>query len=161
MNTLHTAQQWEARRLLAANLFRQNYKGSEIVHILGVAKSSVSRWKKAWKAGGTQALRTKPHPGPKPRLSSTQKRRLVRLLLRGARRAGYDNDLWTCPRVAQLIRREFGVGYHPGWVWQILRDLGWSCQKPEPRARERDEAAIRRWRESDWPRIKKEHCATS
>jgi transposase len=161
MNTLHTAQHWEARRLLAANLFRQHYRGSEIARLLRVAKSSVSRWKKAWQSGGTQALATKPHPGPRPRLSMAQKKRLVKLLLRGARQAGYDNDLWTCPRVAQVIQREFGVSYHPGWVWQILRDLGWSCQKPEPRARERDEAAIRRWRESDWPRIKKEHRATS
>lgn len=147
--------------MLAANLFRQHYQSSEIARILGVAKSSVSRWKKAWQAGGAQALARKSHPGRKPRLSATQKKRLVRLLLRGARKAGYDNDLWTCPRVAQLIEREFAVNYHPGWVWQILRDLGWSCQKPEPRARERDEAAIRRWRESDWPRIKKERCATS
>jgi transposase len=49
----------------------------------------------------------------------------------------------------------FGVEYHPGHVWKILRGMAWSCQKPERRARERDEDAIRRWRQEDWPRIKK------
>jgi transposase len=63
--------------------------------------------------------------------------------------------------VAALIEREFGVSYHVDHVWKVLRRLGWSCQKPERRARERDEAAIRRWRESDWPRIKKEPPAAS
>ena len=63
--------------------------------------------------------------------------------------------LWTCPRVAALIERHFGVSYHPAWVWQILRDLGWSCQKPEHRPRERDEEQIANWRAVEWPRIKK------
>lgn len=74
---------------------------------------------------------------------------------------GYPTDLWTCSRVANVIRKRFHVKYHPGHVWYILRDLNWSCQKPERRARERDEAAIARWRKRDWPRIKKELAAKS
>jgi transposase len=58
-------------------------------------------------------------------------------------------------RVAQLIQERFGVGYHPAHVWKILRKLGWSCQKPERRARERDESQIEHWRKVEWPRIKK------
>ena len=77
------------------------------------------------------------------------------LLKKGAVHAGYANDLWTCRRVADLIGKSFGVSYDPDHVWRILHSLGWTAQKPEARARERDEAAIQRWRKKDWPRIKK------
>ena len=106
--------------------------------------------------GGMKALKAKPHPGAKPKLTERQKQRLVKILLRGARKAGYATELWTCPRVVEVIERKFGVTYHVNYVPQLLRSLGWTPQKPERRARERDEAAIARWRIRDWPRIKKE-----
>jgi transposase len=144
----------EARRLLAAKLL-QDHGVSEVARLLDVAKSSVSEWKERLQAGGVEALKAKPHPGPKPRLSAEQKEQLVKLLLRGAQAAGYANDLWTCPRVAELIVEHFGVHYNTNYVWEILQSLGWSWQKPEHRARERDAEAIERWRTEDWPRIKK------
>ena len=61
----------------------------------------------------------------------------------------------TCPRVARLIGDEFGVDYHEGHVWKILRGLGWSPQRPVGRARERNEAAIRSWQRKTWPGLKK------
>jgi transposase len=88
-------------------------------------------------------------------LSERQKRKLVTLLGRGALRAGYQTDLWTLPRVAELIHQHFGVRYHASHVWKVLTRLGWSCQKPERRAVERDEPAIARWKQDEWPRIKK------
>jgi transposase len=86
-------------------------------------------------------------------LSEGQKRKLVTLLGKGALHAGYQTDLWTLPRVAKLIRHHFGVRYHPSHV--VLTRLGWSCQKPERRAAERDEPAIACWTQDDWPRIEK------
>jgi transposase len=80
---------------------------------------------------------------------------LEQLLLRGAEAAGYAQDLWTCPRVAQLIAREFGVAYHVAHVGRLLRRLGWTPQRPRRLARERDESQIQRWIKVDWPRIKK------
>jgi transposase len=80
---------------------------------------------------------------------------LKAILLRGARAAGFRTDLWTLRRVAQVIEHHFGVKYHPGHVWYLLRAMGWSPQKPERRARERDEAAIARWREEAWPQLEK------
>ena len=77
------------------------------------------------------------------------------VLLKGPLAAGFATDLWTLARVAEVIDREFGVRYHPGHVWYILRDMGWSCQKPERRARERDEAAIEQWHAEEWPEAKK------
>jgi transposase len=77
------------------------------------------------------------------------------LLLKGATAHGFSTDLWTLPRVATVIARTYGVQYHPAHVWKILRGEGWSCQKPERRAKERDELAIQRWRTERWPHIKK------
>jgi transposase len=68
---------------------------------------------------------------------------------------GYRTELWTLKRVAQLIGKRFGVSYDPSGVWHVLRNMNWSAQKPERRARERDEQAIAQWRKEDWPRIKK------
>ena len=88
-------------------------------------------------------------------MNARQRARLLKLLLKGAVAHGYSTDLWTLPRVAEVIAKTFGVHYHPAHVWKILRGEGWSCQKPERRARERDEEAIDRWRAERWPHIKK------
>jgi transposase len=77
------------------------------------------------------------------------------LLLQGPQAFGYATALWTLKRIARVIRKQWRVVYHPSHVWRLLGELGWSCQRPERRARERDEKAIRRWLRDDWPRIKK------
>jgi transposase len=130
-------------------------KPAEVARAVGSSRSSVTRWKAMMRRRGVAGLKAKPAPGRPPRLSKLQKRRLVRILLRGPRESGYPTDLWTCPRVAEVIERTFGVHYNPSYVWQILRRLGWTCQKPERQARERDEKAVEQWRREDWPRIKK------
>jgi transposase len=63
--------------------------------------------------------------------------------------------MWTARRVAEQIRRHWGIEYHPGHVWKVLVGLGWSCQKPERRALQRNERKIRQWKQTQWPRIKK------
>jgi transposase len=156
-----SAAELEVRRRLAVRMLSQGVSPSEVAELVGANLSSVKRWKAAWQKGGDAALAAKPHPGRPPRLTTAQKRQLERILLRGPRAAGLGSDLWTCRRVAETIRRTFGVSYHVDHVWRILQSLGWSCQKPELRARERDEAAIERWRTRDWPRIKKELSAAS
>lgn len=145
----------EARRRRALALLEEGLGVCEVARRLGCSPSSVSRWQAAVKAGGSEALQAKPAPGRPPRLSASQRQRLLRQLLKGAIAHGYATDLWTLPRVAEVIARLFGVRYHPAHVWRILRGEGWSCQKPERRARERDEAAIQRWRQERWPHIKK------
>ena len=81
--------------------------------------------------------------------------RLAARLLKGPLAAGYRTDLWTLKRVAQLIHQQFRVRYHPCHVWKLLTSLGWTCQKPERRALQRDDAAIARWKRTRWPHIKK------
>lgn len=93
--------------------------------------------------------------GRKSRLSGEQLCQLESLLLGGAPAQGYETDLWTLKRIAQVIRRNFHVTYHPSHVWKVLGQFGWSCQRPERKARERNEEAIRHWLRYRWPRIKK------
>lgn len=145
----------ERRRLEAARLFAAGVSQAEVARQLGVSSASANRWHRAWKGQGRTGLQRRAPPGPKPRLSGGQLAELERMLLAGPIAAGYGTDLWTLPRIAKLIQQHFGVRYHPGHVWHLMRKLGWSCQKPAKRAKERDEAAIRRWLERDWPRIKK------
>jgi transposase len=148
-----------ARRSLAVELLADGNTLTEVADLLQVSVSSIKRWKKAFQQGGLAALAPKRSPGPKSKLSLSQRRRLREIVLRGPLAAGFCTDLWTCRRIAEVVRREFDIAYHPDHLGRILHDLGFSPQKPQRRARERDEAAIRRWREREWPRIKKGDAA--
>ena len=136
-------------------LLDQGRSQSEVARQVGVTPAAVSQWVKARREGGEEALLAKPHPGPTPKLNDRQLQRLEKMLRRGPRKQGYATELWTLKRVAQVIEKRFGVTYDPSGVWHVLHRMGWSCQKPERRARERDEEAIVQWRKKDWPRIKK------
>lgn len=145
----------EQRRFRALTLLNQGWTQGQVAVEVGVSPSAVCKWVKAREAGGEAALKAKRHPGPKPKLVARQLARLEKLLLQGATKHGYATALWTSKRVAELIERHFGVRYDPSGVWHLLHRMGWSSQKPEQQARERDEEAIARWRKKDWPRIKK------
>jgi transposase len=129
--------------------------GVAVAEMLGVTPGAVSQWKKRYQRAGLAALKAKPNLGPKPKLTDRQREQLGRLLLQGARRHGYRTELWTLKRIGELIEKRFGVTYEESAVWRVLRGMGWSCQKPERRARERNDEAIGRWPKRDWPRIKK------
>ena len=150
-----SAQELERRRRRVYGLLQQGLKPAAVARAVGTSRASVSRWQQALSTHGLRALKARPHPGGIPRLTERQRQRLLRLLLQGPVRHGYGTELWTLARIAEVIAVNFGVSYHPSAVWHILHTLGWSCQKPDRRARERDEAAIQRWRRTAWPRIKK------
>jgi transposase len=136
-------------------LLQQGVHQSEVARRVKASHRSVGRWAQAYAEQGRQGLRQAGRAGRKPRLSGQELRRLERGLLKGPEALGYETPLWTSGRVADLIAREFGVHYHAGHVWRILVRLGWSCQRPEGRARERNEAAIQHWKKVRWPAIKK------
>ena len=154
-----TPQQLEGRRLQALRLLKKGKSLSAVARWLGAAKSSVFRWYQAYQRQGRKGLRPKPIPGRPPRLSESQKRRLRRWLLQSPLAFGYKTDLWTLKRIARLIEDQLHVRYHPNHVWRLLTGMGWSCQKPEKRARERDERAIASWKRYRWPHIKKRRKA--
>jgi len=150
-----SAAELEQRRRLAVRLLEQGMKAAAVARAVGTSRASVTRWRQARERGGQAALAAKPHPGRPARLTAGQRRRLVRLLLRGAGSHGYGTDLWTLKRVAEVIAANFGVQNHRGHMWYVLRWLGCSSRKPQRRASERDEQAIARWRAEDWPGMKK------
>ena len=149
-----SAEELERRRRQAMALMDQGMKAAAVARAVGTSRKSVTRWRQAYDAGGADAMAATPHPGGVSRLTAAQRARLVRMLRQGPRQHGYATELWTLSRVAELIAVTFGIEYHPSAVWHILRAMGWSCQKAERRARERDEQAIARWRQQEWPRIK-------
>jgi transposase len=145
----------EARRRRALGLLKRDVSLHEVARRIGCAPSSVMRWRDAVRAEGSAGLKVRTSPGRPPKLTSAQRRRLEKLLLAGPRTCGYRTDLWTTARIAEVIRKQFRVSYHPDHVGRLLHGLGWSPQKPERRALERDEKGIARWVARDWPRVKK------
>ena len=145
----------EARRIRAAALIGEDRTLSEVAGLIGCHPSSVMRWRDAFEEGGAAGLRARPAPGRPCELTSRQRVRLVRLLLKGPLARGHWTDVWTTQRIADLIAEEFEVSYHRDHVGRLLHGLGWSCQKPDRRALERHEERIERWKRTEWPRIKK------
>jgi transposase len=142
MRPIGTSQELERRRRRAVELVKQGESPDDVAHFLGCGRSSVYTWLK-WERQAPEKLAARPQPGRPPRLDARQHRRLERLLLQGAKAHGWRTELWTAERVAVLIERHFGVRFHPEHVRKILKhQLGWTSQKPQRKAKERDEAAI-------------------
>ena len=144
----------EARRHRALALVQQGLSFDAAARRLGCAASAVMRWMRAYRRHGEGGLKVRPTPGRPRRLTVRQEARLLRELLRGAVAHGDGTDLWTTQRIAEVIERQFGVHYHRDHVGRLLARNGWSPQKPERRARGRDEAATARWKSTRWPRAK-------
>jgi len=146
----------EQRRMRAVDLFERGVIPAEIARQVGVSHQIVSDWRTAWRQSGREALRAAGRAGRRPKLSSEQLAEIEAALAKGAEANGYTTNLWTLPRMAEVIERLSGVAYHPGHVWYILRDqLGWTWQRPARRAVERNDAAIERWVKQRWPQLKK------
>jgi transposase len=149
---LRDRQAFEGVRMQAGALFAAGGSQAQVARELGVARQNVSRWYTRWQAGGLEALRSAGPTGYAPRLSDQQLHRVDQALRQGARAHGFDTDHWTLARVATVIERLTGVGYHRGHVWKLLRHrLHYRLQRPARRAVERDERAIARWVVEDWP----------
>lgn len=120
------------RRYEAARLFAKGQRQADVARLLKVSRQSVSGWYRQWQEGGSKDLRGSRRAGRPPRLDEKQKARIRKGLLAGARAQDWPSDLWTLPRVAKLIDSVTGVRYHPGHVWRIMKELGWSLQRPAP-----------------------------
>jgi transposase len=145
----------EQRRRRAARLLATGIPQAEVARRVGVTRTSVSRWEKLRQEGGVEALRRPQRFGRPRRLSDAQCRELTVQLKAGALAAGFATELWTLPRIAQLIEQRFAVRLTEPSVWRLLRALGWSVQRPTGQARQCDEKAIRTWKAKRWPALKK------
>jgi transposase len=155
MRSKGTAAELERRRRRAVALVERGEAPTVVARILGVTPSSLHRWRRMARQG--QGLAAKPVPGAKRRLTDAQLQELEHLLDQGAPAHGFPNELWTSARVAQVIRRHFGVAYHPDYVRRLLlRRLGWTSHKPQRRDRERNDKEVERWKADEFPRILRE-----
>jgi transposase len=155
MRTKGTAAELERRRRRAVELVEQGEAPAVVARILGVTRTSLHRWRRLARHG--TGLAAKPSPGRRRRLTDQQLQELEGLLDQGAPAHGFANELWTSARVAQVIRRHFGVKYHPDYVRRLLRRrLNWTCHKPQRRARQRNDKEVERWKADEFPRILRE-----
>jgi transposase len=136
----------EARRLLDEGVAQ-----AEVARRLKISRQSVSRWARQPRRELAKVRRQ----GRKSRLGPTESRQLRAALLAGPKRAGFATELWTVPRVRQLLIQLFGLRFSAVHVWRLLGQLGFSPQRTVGRARERDEAKIADWKTRQWPRLKK------
>jgi transposase len=146
----------QARRQRAAELFAQGHTQAEVARELEVSRQSASRWYEGWRAEGTKALQSRGPTGRRPKVADDQLEAIEQALLEGAQAHGFATDVWTLDRIAVLIQGLTGVALSNPSVWRLLRGrLGWSVQRPQRQAKERDEQAIQHWVAHEWPRIKK------
>lgn len=145
----------ERRRLRAGALFKAGMSQAAVARKLRVTPAAAHGWYHAWKEEGMQGLRSKGHPGFGSALHERDREKLTAAILKGARKFGYDTDLWTLERVAVAMQRVTGKSFGTTWTWHILLSLGFTNQKPERRSKERDEVAIQAWRRTTFPRLKK------
>lgn len=145
----------ERRRRRAIDLLQKGFSPVQVARKLGVDRRSVRRWRASYEQLGPEGLAARPAPGRPPKLTIGQRQQLERWLLKGASAFGYRTDLWTCPRVADLVKKRFNIRYHVDHIGRLLRTMGWSPQKPTRRARERNDQTVQLWIKKDWPRVKK------
>lgn len=143
------------KRLRAGRLLRKGKGCAEVALAVGVARQTVYTWKALLDEGGIDALRAVPERGRPAQLDQAQLASLRAALLQSPTEHGFGTELWTIKRVGVVIERLHGVRFSQAHVWRILGSLGVSSQKPKKRAIERDEDAVRNWKRSTWPALKK------
>jgi transposase len=130
LGVMRDFQELEKRRMRAIGLWEQGETQAAVARRVGVVPQTVARWVVQYRRHGKAGLERAGRAGRKPQMNQQDRERLHVLLREGTEALGYEKRPWTCLRVADLIKREFGVRYHPGHVWKILAALGWSPQRP-------------------------------
>ena len=149
----------EARRRTAVAKCNDGWTQTAVADFLGVHPVTVAKWMARYRRDGAAGLVAQPTPG-RPRFLTADQERQVRVWLAEKPTAhGFRTDLWTARRVADLVRRRFGVAFHPDYPRAWLRQRGYSPQKPRRRPRPKDQSAIDRWVAEDWPRVQKKSPA--
>jgi transposase len=142
------------KRVRAGRMLLANKPVAQIAAAVGVARQTVYTWKARVDEGGIDVLRTMARGRPSL-LDDTQREQLRRALLQRPTEHGFGTELWTLKRVRRLIEQRFGISYSEAHVWRILGSLGFSPQRPDRRAIERDEDAVLAWKQKTWPALKK------
>jgi transposase len=155
MRTKGSAEELEKRRLRAFELFGKGYTPTQVAEVIGVTRQTAQRWKGLIAEGGKKALKSIPQHVLTCRMTEAQQTELVEIIQKGAVASGFETDLWTTKRVAEVVLKRFKIEYNPDHLGRVLHQLGLSCQKPAKRAREQRPEEAKQWRRQKWPRIKK------
>lgn len=155
MKTTGSASEQEARRRLAVARVNEGWTQKDVAAFLGVSTRAVGKWMAAYREGGEDGLKARPRPGARPKLSKRQEQAVLTWMASSPRAFGYPDDLWTTRRLAQGIEKKYKVRFNSNYLAEWLTNRGYTPQKPEVRAVERDEPAIARWVAEDWPRLQK------
>jgi transposase len=155
MRTKGSPDELEHRRQLAVQRHLEGYSTDEVAEFLGISPRSVWRWIASFRDRGAKGLAARPVPGRPRKLALTQEKIALRWLRGSPLEHGFATELWTAPRLAQLIEEEFGIRFNHRSLCAWLKDRGFTPQKPQRVPRERDPGAIAAWLASDWPRIKR------
>ncbi|GAA1122727.1 winged helix-turn-helix domain-containing protein [Streptomyces javensis] len=142
----------EGIRLEAGHRFARGDKTSDIAKDLRVSERSVEQWRRNWREGGMESLKSK-GPAKLPKLSDERFAVLEEELAKGPAAHGWEDERWTLERVRTLIGRQFHVSCSIAGVWRLLHRHGWSWQSPARRALERDEHAVELWKKDVWPQV--------
>lgn len=161
MRPTGTSTELEARRRLAVQRVNEGWRQKDVAAFLGVTERAVRGWVAAHRKAGDEGLAATPHPGPAPRLSRRREQAVLSWLAKSPLAFGYETDLWTTRRLAEVIEKRYGVRFNASYLAEWLTRRGYSPQKPEVRAVERDNPAIAGWVAEDWPRIKKRPRGTA
>jgi transposase len=145
----------EKRRLKAGKMFEKDITQAEIARKLGVTPAAVKYWHDAWRKKGFQGLKSKGHPGFASKFTPEKKAKLKKIIIKGAKHYGYPTDFWTINRIMAVTRKELRLSFKKTWIWMIVLSLGFTCQKPQTKSKERNETAIADWKANTWPRLKK------
>lgn len=145
----------EARRLKAGKLFEKGYAQAAVARKFKVTTAAANYWYVAWEKGGLAALKSKGHSGFSSSLTPEKRRAFKKAILKGPKNFGFETDLWTLPRLSAVMKKVCKIKFSEVWVWHIVRELGFTPQKPQVKAKERNEKAIKEWREKTLPNLKK------
>lgn len=145
----------EQRRLTAGELFQRGVSQAEIARKLKVTTAAVCKWHAEWNANKKNGLLSKGPTGANPILNAKKRQELKKAILSGPAKAGYATDFWTLERIRALAKKKLKIDLGTTSVWRAVIGLGFSVQKPERRARERNEKAITDWKLNTFPKLKK------
>lgn len=145
----------EKRRLKAAKMFKNGISQAEIAEKLRVTPAAVSQWHKLWDKSGSEALKSIGCPGPESDLIPEKRKAFKKAILKGPQFYGYETNLWTLSRLRAVMKKVNRIDFSDVWIRHIVMDLGFTPQKPQVKARQRNEEAIAGWKEKTLPNLKK------
>ena len=102
----------ELRRKKGYDLLVEGRQKAEIARKLDITWVTVNKWSKRLKKYGYDSWRDVKPKGRPEKLSSDQKKKMKEIIDNGPRKYGFKTDLWTLKRIAEVIRKEFGISYN-------------------------------------------------